>query len=240
MRSAKNNSIVRFILDDIEELHSVKFREDIGSSMLDKIYSRYGKDFSPEKILFIIKTSLFFWDVDNLVVVTENKTLFTEDSSHPIITYDDIDRIVFRADTVSDNYVRIYDKSNRLTEIKYPGIDKQQAASLLYGMKELKNNTSTNYILSNLRGLNKKYLMQYSRCHNFYREVGDSAFIYGVYPSFDYVECFFDVDVVADRMEKAENVGSTTRAVLSGIANAVDRKKEEMQRIREREERKRR
>ena len=240
MMNAKTNSVIQFILEDIEELHSIKYREDIGDSMLEKIYSRYGKDFSREKILFIIKTSMFFWDVDDLVVVTEDKILFTKDKARPVISYAEIDRIVFREDTVSDNFIRIYNKYNRMIEMKYPGIDRVQAASLMYAMKELRKGTSSIHIMSNIKGLNKKYLMRSSRFHNFYQEVGYSAFIYGVFPTFDYVECFFDVDVVADRMERAENVGSTTRAVLSGIANAVERKKEEMRRAQEREARRHR
>lgn len=240
MINAKTNTVIQFILEDIEEHHSIKYRDDIGDSMLEKIYSRYGKDFSREKILFIIKTSMFFWGVDDLVVVTEDKILFTNDKSRPVISYADVDRIVFREDTVSDNFIRVYNKYNRMIEMKYPGIDRVQAASLMYAMKELRKGTSSIHIMSNIKGLNKKYLMRSSRFHDFYREVGYSAFIYGVFPTFDYVECFFDVDVVADRMERAGNVGSTTSAVLSGIANAVERKKEEMRRAQEREARRHR
>lgn len=235
MFNAKNNSTIKFILEDIEECNSIKFREDIGDSMLNKISSRYGSDFAPDKILFIIKTSMFFWNVDDIIVVTKDKALFTKDETRPIITYADIDRIEFREDTVSDNYVRVFKRNNTKTVIRYPGIDKQQAVALLYGMNELRKNTSQSEIYNNVRKLNKKYLMKNSNMLPFYREAGRGAFIYGVYPSFEYVKCIFDVDVVMDRMEKSANVGSTTKAILKGLAGAayaIENKKEEMRRTR--------
>ena len=117
MFNAKNNSTIKFILEDIEECNSIKFREDIGDSMLNKISSRYGSDFAPDKILFIIKTSMFFWNVDDIIVVTKDKALFTKDETRPIITYADIDRIEFMEDTVSDNYVRVFKRNNTKTAV---------------------------------------------------------------------------------------------------------------------------